>query len=366
MWEGYYGKEPFNLRLAALRLIRNGWKILALTMAGTLLFGGGYYIKNVVLGPTTQYSATSTYKMEYVDPPSESGDYYINEMTWNTYVQSVEFLDAVQGNMTDASGAGADSVRDITVEQLRQMISAKLPSDWFIPVTVVTADAPDKALAIAAAIEKAMVNDLVVISSEVKEISVISPAIGVEEVRPDVRPVRAFVLSAVLSFFFVMVAFLLMETGDDSIWLPSSLRWRYGLRVMGTFNSPEIKENIDFAFAGSGKIAVCPMDARVDIAAVMQALASYTEEKACDGCWDREWIPMPAPVLCPEVCRKLREMDGILLVVPAGKRVGKTLEYVLEYLKEQECEITGAILWSADEALINAYYHLGFYKESDV
>ena len=36
-----YGKEPFDLRLMCLRLCRNLWKILAVTVVGTLLFGGG-------------------------------------------------------------------------------------------------------------------------------------------------------------------------------------------------------------------------------------------------------------------------------------------------------------------------------------
>ena len=41
MWEGSYGKEPFDLRLAALRLIKNIPITTAVTIMGTLLFGGG-------------------------------------------------------------------------------------------------------------------------------------------------------------------------------------------------------------------------------------------------------------------------------------------------------------------------------------
>lgn len=46
-----YGKEPFDLRLMLLCLGRNLWKILAVTVAGMVLFGGGYYVKNVLLQP---------------------------------------------------------------------------------------------------------------------------------------------------------------------------------------------------------------------------------------------------------------------------------------------------------------------------
>ena len=44
-------KRALDLRLMCLRLCRNLWKILAVTVVGTLLFGGGYYVKNVVLQP---------------------------------------------------------------------------------------------------------------------------------------------------------------------------------------------------------------------------------------------------------------------------------------------------------------------------
>lgn len=47
--EASYGKEPFDLRLEVLCLCRNLWKILAVTVLGAVLFGGGYYVKNVLL-----------------------------------------------------------------------------------------------------------------------------------------------------------------------------------------------------------------------------------------------------------------------------------------------------------------------------
>ena len=91
-----YGKEPFDLRLMCLRLCRNLWKILAVTVVGTLLFGGGYYVKNVVLQPDPGYAASSTYKVEYKENPNAAGAYYINEATWNTMIHTGEFLDGVE------------------------------------------------------------------------------------------------------------------------------------------------------------------------------------------------------------------------------------------------------------------------------
>ncbi len=96
MWEGSYGKEPFDLRLTVLRLLACADRILLLTLAGTLLFGGGYYVKNVLLRQEKQYGITSVYRVEYaVEEEKDVGTVYINEMSWNTYLHSQEFLDAV-------------------------------------------------------------------------------------------------------------------------------------------------------------------------------------------------------------------------------------------------------------------------------
>lgn len=359
MWEGSYGKEPFDLRLTVLRLIRNLDKIIVLTVVGTLLFGGIYYVKNVLLRPEPKYSVTSTYKVQYVVEPTKSGDYYINSATWNTLVHTQEFLEAVQSYMqedTAEEGNASDSADfgKMTTEEISEAISATLPADFHIPTTTVVTDDPAKTVLIAGAVEQAMMKELVeMMSKEVTTVSVMDPGAQAKEVPLDARPARAFVLSGVLSFFFIIVFFLLKETGDDSIWLPATLRRRYGLAVLGTICSPELGENIKYLFADKKKIAVCCVDHKGNPAEV----AAKLREAAADN-KDVEWIPMPAPLLCPESFEALRKLDGILLAVSAGEHMGKPLEYVLEMLGQQDCRITAAMLWEADEALIRAYYCL--------
>ena len=107
-----YGIEPFDLRLMWRRLCRNLWKILAVTVVGTLLFGGGYYVKNVVLQPDPGYAASSTYKVEYKENPNAAGAYYINEATWNTMIHTGEFLDGVEKHLQEAVERGDDGASE--------------------------------------------------------------------------------------------------------------------------------------------------------------------------------------------------------------------------------------------------------------
>ena len=55
---------------------------------------------------------------------------------------------------------------------------------------------------------------------------------------------------------------------------------------------------------------------------------------------------------------KAYRADGVILVVKAGLHAGKPLEYILEYFAAQDIQVSAALLWDADEALIRSYYLL--------
>ena len=348
MWEASYGKEPFDLRITVLRMFRRLGLILAVTLAGTLVFGGGYYVKNILLRPEPAYSVTSIYRVEYaVAEEKDVSTVHINEMTWNTYVDTQMFLDEVRKYLP-ADAAYTDT-------ELTEALSAVVPSNLKVISTVVTTESQEQSLEIAEAVEKALVQDFPDQISEIISISVIDPGGLAEEVYPNVRLLRAVILSALLSFFFVTVILLLQELGDDSIWLPAILRQRYSLQAVGTLHSPELAENIGYLFRGKNKIAVCPVQDQLDPSQVLAELKEACSEPK--ELWeDKEWFPVPSPILCPESCQSLRTADGILLVVAAGSHAGKQLEYTLEFLGQQDCKITGVMLWNADEFLLKVYY----------
>lgn len=353
MWEGSYENEPFDLRLTALRLVRSADKILLITLIGSLLFGGSYYVKNVLLAEKL-YTATITCKIEYTDPPSKSGDYCINGATWNTYVDSAEFLGMLM--MTEPV-IRMDSAFTLGGEGLKDLISADVASDIHVPSFTVMSDTENRTELLEQAVAEVVTGPWAERLPEVASIEVIDMGSVHPFVDRFVRPVRAFVFGAVLTCFFAVILFLLREIGADSIWLPATLRSRYGLMAVGTAESGELAENIRYAFGEKNgflrSIALCPADDSIDPQEVLGAL----QEKGVCG-EDREWVPVPAPILSPESARELRRAEGMLLVVSAGLHAGKPLEHTLEFLREQDVKITGVLLWKADEKLLRAYYLL--------
>ena len=271
------------------------------------------------------------------------------------------------GNHLCEDTASYDFMYPATEEQLSEIIEAKLDSDIHVPSTVVTEELEGWTILIARAVEETMTGEFAESNEQIAGISVIDPAVKAAEVVPDVRPKRAFALSAILSCFFAIVVLLLKELGDNGIWLPATMRRRYGLTAVGTIHSAECKTNLEYLFAGKRKIAVCAIEEDVNpIEAadrLREIMISEGESASGDDAKrkqtnDRieEWIPLPAPLLCSEACEIMREADGVLLLVRAGSHAGKPLEYILEYLMTQGIEVNGALLWDADEWLIRVYY----------
>lgn len=379
--EASYGKEPFDLRLEVLCLCRNLWKILAVTVLGTVLFGGGYYVKNVLLQPDPGYAASSTYKVEYFENPNAAGAYYINEATWNSLIHTGEFLDGVETHLQEAADRGETKAAEVLAmgrESISSALSATLPSDFSIPVTKVTLQEPAESVALAAAVEETMCNEFAETIAEIRLIKVLDHGNLAEAVVPDVRTLRAVILAAVLSFFFAVVISLLWELSCDSIWLPATLRRRYGLKDLGTVYSAGFAENVkyllqkatgrknignkDTGYKSTGKVEltamVCGILPGEDPAEVISQLRTAVTAEDVKTSEEWQFTAVPSPLLCPESVETLRGADAVILAVPAGPHVGKQLEAVLEYLAAQDCTIDGALLWNADEELIRRYYFL--------
>lgn len=350
MWKGYYGNEPFDAKLAVLRLIANLNRIIAVTVLGTLLFGGGYYVKNILLQGEKKFQAVSVYKLDYADTGWAANGSYINEATWNTWINTKEMEDAIKKYL-DADGMQAEV-----------QLQAKVGSDLRVPSTEVISSSREYSLIYAKALEKAMVNDFPGLNpKDVTAIRVIDPAAEATEVHPDVRPVRAFILSGILTLFFAVTIFLLKEWGEDSIRIPAVLYRRYGLRTLDTIQKQGTLADLDFFFDGKKRVAVCAVEDNTDADRVCEYLRDL-EKEGKEEKDAHEWIAFPAVLSDRTVCEKIKALDGILLVVKSGGHAGKPLEYVLQILDEHECGITCALLWGADEKLIRNYYRFGGQK----
>lgn len=348
MWKGYYGREPFDLRLTALRMFSKLPMIMAVTVLGSLLLGGAYYVRNVLLGGEKQYEAVSRYRVEYaVEEEKDVGTVYINEVSWNTYLGTDLFLDGVKSRLAKSLG-DSDPAQFLSGAELK----AVLASDLRVLATVVTADSPERSVMIAKAVEETLTEEFASEIREIVSIGLIESGDGAAEVVPDVRVGRAFVLSGVLSCFFVILALLLKETGDDSIWLPSSLWKRYGLKTVGTKESKQLPENLKFFFPETlGHVALWACEEEMRPEEILEEL-----RRKCPDTVGKGWFAVEGAPFSPGAWEELGKADAVLLAVQAGSHRGRRLERVLEHLEQRDCHVTAALLWDADEKLLSRYY----------
>ncbi len=339
MQESYYAREPVDLKLLVLRLVRQAGWILGVTVLGMLIFGGGYYLKKVVL-PAKLYAAESLYQVEYEAAPEDVPSVYINNATWDTWMGTKEFLDLVYEELAESEDAKIDR------ETMKTYLSADLKSNLMMPNTVVTTKDPALSLRLAAAVERAMQRFPSLQEGLIKRVDVVDPA-GKATLVNDARPINALILSGIVTFFLTLVIISIRELGDDSIRLPKYLESRYGFKTPGSIQSFGFAENMRYLLRDCKRIGVLAAWGQPSEA------AGDAVKKACDGL---EVICISDIRSCPREAGKLRELDGLVIVAESGRGAGKHLEEVMEYLKVQDCPVKAAFLQDADETLLGWYY----------
>lgn len=355
MWECSYAKEPLDLKLLLLRLARKLWLLLLAGVLGGGVAGGGYYLGKVILGPKAMYEATTAYYVDYaIDPTTENVYTAINNFTWNTLVKMDTFTNVVLSNLKrDESGGiiGYLEKQELTKEQLVQYLSADLPSDWRMPIGKVATETPELTMNLSEALESAFLkfgSD----QKEINEIRVIDRPTQANLVKNDVRTLRAFITGIVLTLFFVGLAIIVYFIIDDSIYIPSTFEYRYGIPMLGTVKSLEIRQNFNYLFREMTSIAVTAVDSEISLFDVKEQM----EHILGDSIKEKTFICIPSTEQCPEAVERLRETEGRLLVVRPGARDGKRVEHMVQFMEKQNCKVTAALLWNADERLIRLYY----------
>ena len=324
MGEWPYAKEPFDTKLFVLLFVKKIGLIIIAAVVGGLLIGGGYYLKKVTFGGPVQYDITTTYYIEYAHQSEETGELYdyINDATWKSWVVTDWFVDRA---WEYALEAGFEPEKYQTEKaDLAGYFKADLPSDIRIPTSTVTTPYEEVTKILNQALQKTFVafeED----HDEMTSIKIIDET-PLAEADRDVRLGKAIVLGCVLGAF--VAAFLVACTiiWDDTIRLPETFTYRYGIPMAGC--------------KGNGGI----MD-----------WDETTKEKLQYLLKGKEPLVLTVKNFGEQSGESLRKAEAILLEVAAGKDRGKAIEYVLHELQVLDCKVDAALLTEADDKLIQVY-----------
>lgn len=352
MFECAYGKEPLDLKLMLLLLMKK-IRILGIAAVAGAVLAGGIYFFTELFGMGTTYEAVTTYYVDYgTDPLTENTFTYINGATWNdVWVRSDAFLT----DILEKTGSEAENLlgHPLTKDELAGYLSATLETDLRMPITTVKTGSADLTMVLNKALEEVMVEFGT--SGQQKEINdirvVISPDTATKTV-VDNRIGRAIILGAILGVFFAAVVWIILYFLDDSVYLPATFEYRYQVPMLGTVRSLLLKEHFQHFFGDKKRIALLSVDAETDVEEITEGLLAGLK----DALANKELVCMPGMEHCPEVFAALQKTDGLLLLIEAGAHDGKRIENTLQALKKQDIAVTAALLVHADERLQRAYY----------
>ncbi|MCD8326691.1 MAG: hypothetical protein LUC90_08455 [Lachnospiraceae bacterium] len=337
-WDFY--REPFDLKLFLLRLLRKWYVFVLSALIGALLLGGGYFLVKVVFAPAREYQADVILYMEYAVDPDDSESYatdYFNEYTWNEWL----VCDEIQEIISESLGY------EISETELAGYVSTTVPADVRLQtLSVVTSD-PELSLAIVRCYEE-WLPEFAASQRELDSIRVIDSPEQAYLITADVRTFRAAVLGGVIGLFLCCMIVWLWYLSDDRVRLPGQLAQRHGLKVFGADGQAELEENIRYGTKNLEKIALTGINGSVGC---MEALAWFRSAFP-----EKSWEGVMGTLQAPEGAARLRDADGVILVVEAGADSSALIERLLSCYRQQDIALTGAVLWNSDRRLLRSYY----------
>lgn len=341
MQELKFAKEPFDSKLFILGFWKKIWIVLVAMVVGLVVVGGCNYLAKVVFGGPTQYEITTSYYVDYyMDPQTGAVNNYVNEATWESLIDTDWFVDRIWEHALEL-GLVPESC-NVKREDLNGLLSADLLTDIHIPYSMVVTESPELTKVLNDAVQLTFM-DFGEQQPEMLDVRVLDETPLQEKDRDD-RTLRACILGAVLGAFFACVGISLWVIADDSIIVPETFSYRYAIPMLGVLGkgekelSEEAMANIRYRFREKKDVAV----------------TAITSGEAVECSWPTgfKWVNSENPETRFE---SLRQAEGVLLCVEAGKRNSKEIEHCLHELAVQEIAVQGALLYKGDRKLIKTY-----------
>lgn len=341
MLELKFAKEPFDFKLFILCFLKKIWIVLMAMLVGAILAGGCNYIAKVVMAGPVKYEVVTTYYVDYYfDRETGMFHSYYNDATWKSMVKTDWFVDATWENALE-SGFVPEKY-NVKKEDMPEMLSASLETDLRMPFSCVATSDPELTVILNDALQQTFLE--LITQQEVLEVRVIDETVVREQERDD-RTFRACILGAVLGAFFAAVGISFRIIMDDSVRLPETFTYRYGIPALGILGkgekelSKETLANIRYRFREKKNVAMLAVD----------------EQEAVPECMMPEEYHVVKSNAREARYEDLRQAEGVLLWIRAGMRNSKEIEHLLHELAVQDVEVQGVLLYDADTKLLKAY-----------
>ena len=370
-----YLNRGMDLKRLVLYFQKKIWLIVMLAILGATCGGILYQIVRSMRMPVEYQAVSKLYISFGHDENGEVYQYY-NGYTWNDLLDTDPILDIVM-----------ESLPGYEKKQVMEATTAEILSDIRLLTVTVKGDDEKFVREIRNALESGL-KEYARESSELEQIKVIRSG-APERVFWDERTTSACITGAVLLGLLAFLVICFHYILDEAVYVQEDIEKMYSFKALGILTrnqkglqpyARELKANIKYALEGKRSFAILDMANHSDMRRLELERLLNTEETEIFGGSEAdhdgsgfEWhIPRADDqqgkkgewevtafgenVLSEEECRRIREIGGVIILLPFGVDVGRKVARILSFLHNQDCEVLGMIIAQADEEFLNRYF----------
>lgn len=368
-----YRNREMDLKRLVLFFQKKLWLVIMLVILGATAGGILYQMLHSMKMPV-EYQAVSKLYISFGHDESGEVYQYYNGYTWNDLLDTDPIMDLVMMYLP-----GYEK------EQVMEATTAEILSDIRLLTITVRGEEEKFVREISRATENGL-KEFGRESEELEQIKVIRSGVP-QRVYWDDRTSAACITGAVILGVISLLVIGFNYALDEAVYVQEDIEKRYGVKALGILTrsqkglepyARELKANIRYAAGEKKAFAVVDMDNHADLRGselerilnreAMEVFGGGHTREEEDFGWnfakEEEQLPegewkvtaFGENVLSEEECRQLREIGGVILLLPFGVDVGRKTSRILSLLKNQDCPVIGMVVAQADEEFLNRYY----------
>ena len=368
-----YRNREMDLKRLVIFFQKKLWLVIMLVILGATAGGILYQMLHSMKMPV-EYQAVSKLYISFGHDESGEVYQYYNGYTWNDLLDTDPIMDLVMMYLP-----GYEK------EQVMEATTAEILSDIRLLTITVRGEEEKFVREISRATENGL-KEFGRESEELEQIKVIRSGVP-QRVYWDDRTSAACITGAVILGVISLLVIGFNYALDEAVYVQEDIEKRYGVKALGILTrsqkglepyARELKANIRYAVGEKKAFAVVDMDNHADLRGselerilnreAMEVFGGGHTREEEDFGWnfakEEEQLPegewkvtaFGENVLSEEECRQIREIGGVILLLPFGVDVGRKTSRILSLLKNQDCPVIGMVVAQADEEFLNRYY----------
>ncbi len=345
-----YMQRSINWKKIWLLYWERIWLVVVISIFTAMLAAGFYRVMIALNSEGQFYRVSSDYYITFnFDEYENSVDYY-NAYTWDNILRDDPIVDAALESLPE----------DYTKDEVKASITGEMLGDYRILTVHSTHMDSERAQTIADAYEIS----LKLFADKIEMLDTIElwsqeECVPVEEAD---LTANAAILGALTGLVAALIICSIHYVLDDSIYVESDFTERFDVLFLGTLTrkgsdlcKQELEDNLSHLLKEEKgyHLVFAPMNIVTEKYTETEKQKLLLEEIKTLHTGVEGTLSLQG-----EDLDTLRASNGAILMFPWGSKNGNILEKTIAFLRKQDCNLAGAVIYDADDKFMRKYYNI--------